>query len=71
MPRRTLQHGIADKAVSAVSAIWTDIGAAVDEIQHDYGEDLLVQTSFDEEVTWTPVVPLPVRWLIRGERVGW
>jgi hypothetical protein len=43
VPNRPIQHQIASQAVAAVRKIWADIGAAVDEIGEDYGEDLLVQ----------------------------
>ncbi|GIF22226.1 hypothetical protein Ate02nite_49560 [Paractinoplanes tereljensis] len=44
MPTRKIQHKNGDRAVTAVRRIWEEAGAAVDEIKHDYGEDLLVQT---------------------------
>lgn len=47
MPRRPTQHQIADQAVSAVRKIWADVGAGVEEIRRDYGEDLLVQPQTD------------------------
>ncbi|VVJ15414.1 Uncharacterised protein [Amycolatopsis camponoti] len=50
MPKRPLQHVIGSKAAAAVSRIWLDIDAAVDEVKNDYGEDLLVQTSLRGEV---------------------
>lgn len=47
MPNRPTQHQIADQAVSAVRRVWADVGAAVEEVRRDYGEDLLVQPQFD------------------------
>jgi len=44
MPYRPLQHQIASQAVAKVTGVWTRIGAAVEEVRRDYGEDLLVQT---------------------------
>ncbi|MEU5263124.1 DUF4365 domain-containing protein [Amycolatopsis sp. NPDC021455] len=41
---------IGSKAAAAVSRIWLEIDAAVDEVRNDYGEDLLVQTSLRGEV---------------------
>ncbi|WP_431905349.1 DUF4365 domain-containing protein [Micromonospora carbonacea] len=50
MPRRTIQHVIGSQAVAAVSAIWAEVGAAVEEVHNDYGEDLLVQTALEGRV---------------------
>jgi hypothetical protein len=47
MPKRPIQHEIADRAVAAVRKVWAETGAAVEEIRRDYGEDLLVQTSLN------------------------
>jgi hypothetical protein len=47
MPRRPVQHQISDRAVAKVREVWASIGAAVEEIRQDYGEDLLVQTCLD------------------------
>jgi Domain of unknown function (DUF4365) len=47
MVNRPLQHRIAAMAVAKVSEVWTSIGAAVEEVKQDYGEDLLVQTSLN------------------------
>jgi hypothetical protein len=44
MPRRPPQHQIGGQAATAVTAIWKSIGAAVEPVTEDYGEDLLVQT---------------------------
>jgi len=43
MPSRPLSHKVGDQAATAVTAIWQQIGAAVERIAVDYGEDLLVQ----------------------------
>jgi hypothetical protein len=48
--RRPEQHTNADIAVNAVRQIFNDVGYAVDEVVHDYGEDLVVQTSLDGEM---------------------
>jgi hypothetical protein len=45
MPRRPQAHVIADRATAAVSRLITDAGFAVEVVQNDYGEDLLVQTA--------------------------
>jgi len=37
-------------AVSAVSNLWIEAGAAVEEVKRDYGEDLLVQTAWNGEM---------------------
>ncbi|MFH8662035.1 DUF4365 domain-containing protein [Streptomyces afghaniensis] len=50
MTNRPRNHEIASLAVSAVSSEWIKIGAAVDTIHNDYGEDLLVQTSWQGEM---------------------
>lgn len=50
MPRRPVQHQISDKAVAKVRDVWASIGAAVEEIRQDYGEDLLVQTCFEDRM---------------------
>ncbi len=44
MPSRPVQHQIGSRAVTAVTDVWESIGAAVERIKEDYGEDLLVQT---------------------------
>jgi hypothetical protein len=41
--QRPIQHRVGDQATSAVAAIWSSTGAAVEHVQKDYGEDLLVQ----------------------------
>jgi hypothetical protein len=45
MPRRTSEHVTGDRGVAAVQKILADAGFASDVVHHDYGEDLLVQTS--------------------------
>lgn len=45
MPSRPQSHVIADRATAAVSRLITDAGFAVEVVQNDYGEDLLVQTA--------------------------
>jgi uncharacterized protein DUF4365 len=50
MPARTQQHIIAERAMLAVSKVVADAGFAVETIQRDYGEDLLVQTSHKGEM---------------------
>jgi hypothetical protein len=47
MPQRPVQHQISDRAVAKVREVWASIGAAVEEIRQDYGEDLLIQTCLD------------------------
>ncbi|MGW0457207.1 DUF4365 domain-containing protein [Streptomyces tendae] len=59
MTNRPRNHEIASLAVSAVTREWLRVGAAVDEIKNDYGEDLLIQTSLkggmDESRIWVQV----------------
>ncbi|MGV9675449.1 DUF4365 domain-containing protein [Nocardia sp. NPDC003482] len=50
MTHRPRSHEIASIAAAAVSRMWTDQGAAVEEVRNDYGEDLLVQTSHNGEM---------------------
>jgi hypothetical protein len=50
LPRRPIQHVVGAKAVAAVSSIWLDAGAAVEEVRNDYGEDLLIQTALNGEL---------------------
>ena len=45
VPGRPKSHVIADKALSAVTSIFTKAGHAVERVANDYGEDLLVQTA--------------------------
>jgi hypothetical protein len=47
MPNRPAQHQISDRAVAKVREVWASVGAAVEEVRQDYGEDLLVQTCLD------------------------
>jgi hypothetical protein len=42
-PRRPIQHRTSDQAVDAVALVWSSVGAAVERVRQDYGEDLLVQ----------------------------
>ncbi|MFD3995452.1 DUF4365 domain-containing protein [Streptomyces sp. NPDC058583] len=46
MTNRPRSHEIAALAVSAISQEWIKSGAVVEEVRNDYGEDLLVQTSW-------------------------
>lgn len=48
MPEET--HGTAAKAVNQVTSIFLDNACAVDTIEADYGEDLLIQSSFRGQV---------------------
>ena len=50
MPKRPHSHRVADQAVNRVESIFVNCGCACDRIQHDYGEDLLVQTALNDEV---------------------
>jgi len=50
MPKRTQSHVTADKAVSRVVSIFTDLGWACQTVEHDYGEDVFVQSSVNEQV---------------------
>ncbi|MFI2378989.1 DUF4365 domain-containing protein [Streptomyces sp. NPDC018964] len=47
MTNRPIQHRIASLAVAGVRREWNLQGHAVDEIQEDYGEDLMVQICFE------------------------
>lgn len=59
MTQRPRSHEISSLAVSSVMREWIKSGAAVEEVQNDYGEDLLVQTSLnggmDECKIWVQV----------------
>ncbi len=44
-PQRTREHEVGSQAVTAVSALISRAGHAVEPVINDYGEDLLVQTS--------------------------
>jgi hypothetical protein len=50
MPKRPHSHRVADQAVNRVESIFVNCGWACDRIQHDYGEDLFVQTALNDEV---------------------
>lgn len=50
MPRRTSEHIIGDRGQLAVQKVLGDAGFAVDVVHHDYGDDLLVQTSHAGEI---------------------
>lgn len=50
MPKRTDEHRTGDIAADEVRRIWTIIGAAVESVFKDYGEDLCVQTSLGNEL---------------------
>src|SRR5438477_6886276 len=45
MPQRPRSHVTADQAMTAVGALFEQAGHAVERVQNDYGEDLLVQTA--------------------------
>ncbi|MEV7284335.1 DUF4365 domain-containing protein [Streptomyces sp. NPDC093252] len=59
MPERPNSHVVASRAVAAVTDIWAQTGAAVEEVKNDYGEDLMIQTSWkgnvDESRIWVQV----------------
>ena len=50
MPIRSASHRIADRAVSAVTALCNRIGWACEVVVNDYGEDLLVQPTLADRV---------------------
>jgi len=50
MPKRTQSHVTADIAVTRVTSIFTELGWACQTVQHDYGEDVFVQSAIDESV---------------------
>lgn len=50
MTRRTKSHVIADKATAQIADIITDCGFSSEVIHHDYGEDLMVQTKWGDDV---------------------
>jgi len=50
MPKRTRQHVVGDRASHAVQEIIVRAEFAVETVQNDYGEDLLVQTSHADEI---------------------
>ncbi len=47
MPHRPTSHVVADRAIAAVSSICADAGLACERVMNDYGEDLVVQPSFN------------------------
>jgi hypothetical protein len=50
MPHRPPAHVVADVAVNQVEALFLEQGWAVERIERDYGEDLLVQTTLGSVV---------------------
>lgn len=50
MPKRTQSHVTADIAVARVVSIFTDLGWACQTVEHDYGEDVFVQSAVNESV---------------------
>ena len=50
MPQRTEEHEIAEVALTAIQAVIATAGFAVERITNDYGEDLLVQTSYEGQM---------------------
>jgi hypothetical protein len=46
MPKRTDQQVVSDMALSRVRNVFSDCGWASEVVHNDYGEDLLVQTSY-------------------------
>lgn len=50
MPIRSDQHRIDDEARTAVENVFASGGLATEVVQKDYGEDLLIQVSIDDEV---------------------
>jgi hypothetical protein len=50
MPKRPQSHVTADKAVSRVVSIFTELGWACQTVEHDYGEDVFVQSAVNEQV---------------------
>jgi hypothetical protein len=77
--QRPVQHRIGDAAANAVALIWSVTGAAVEHVQQDYGEDLLVQPSvggrMDPARIWVQVKgttserPTPRRLRIRNSQL--
>jgi len=47
MPQRPDNHVVGDIAATKVQGILAECGWASDVVYHDYGEDLLVQSSHD------------------------
>lgn len=50
MPSRSRSHIVADMAIDQVGAQLTQLGWAWERVQQDYGEDIVVQPTDDEEV---------------------
>ncbi|MDE3067018.1 MAG: DUF4365 domain-containing protein [Verrucomicrobiota bacterium] len=50
MPKRTQSHVTADIAVTRVVSIFTELGWACQTVEHDYGEDVFVQSAVNESV---------------------
>lgn len=50
MPKRPESHVIGDQAAASVAHIVADCGWACEAVQKDYGEDLIVQTRWGDEV---------------------
>jgi hypothetical protein len=50
MPRRTESHIVGDMAVNQILEVCYACGWACERVQDDYGEDILVQTTLNEEV---------------------
>jgi len=50
MPQRTEEHEIAEVAMTAIQAVIATAGFAVERVANDYGEDLLVQTSYEGQM---------------------
>jgi hypothetical protein len=53
VPRRPPSHVIADQAVGAVVQMLVDACHAVHHVVHDYGEDLLIETSHSGRIDAT------------------
>jgi hypothetical protein len=45
MPQRDNAHVVGDRAAQRIALVWTDVGAAVEHVFKDYGDDLCVQPS--------------------------
>ena len=63
MPHRPTSHVIGDLAVNQIESLFLSQGWAVDRIQRDYGEDLLVQTTLHGVVD-----PYKVLVQVKGSR---
>jgi len=50
MPKRTDEHIVGDIAAGAVAQVFRECGSAVETIEQDYGEDLLVQSAHQGKV---------------------